>query len=206
MGIGFNLPCNGWDIETKDPPMRWDDHPIHKPTPIDTSFPILFLSNTRDPVTPLRAAHKMTRKFSKASIVENKAEGHCTISCVSLCLINHVRAYLDKGILPPEPKYDSNDSGEWTTCPCDEKPWKSLSDMVLHPGPDGRPYLELENEDVLVGKTAEEAEIMKAYSNLRWQFVKSAMWHQQFEYHNPLQQAVLSSTLFNTKQPTCTKP
>ncbi|KAI1377208.1 alpha/beta-hydrolase [Hypoxylon crocopeplum] len=193
MGIGINLACNGWDIEAKDPPMRWDDHLINKTVPIETSFPILFLSNHLDPVTPLHAALKMTRKFSESGIVEQKAEGHCTVSCISLCTINHVTAYLNKGILPPVPKFDSDDEGEWTTCTCDEKPWKSLHDMA--PKAD---------EDLLYGKTAEEANIMMGYSDLRYYFTKFLAHQQQFEYSNPLPAPFLSNAAFmNKKQATC---
>lgn len=60
--------------------MNWDDHPAHKSKPIKTSFPLLFLSNTLDPVTPLSAAIKMSQKFVDAGLVEQKAMGHCTIS------------------------------------------------------------------------------------------------------------------------------
>ncbi|KAI1391514.1 alpha/beta-hydrolase [Hypoxylon trugodes] len=205
MGVNLNLGCNGWDIETKDPPMRWDDHPIHKPKPINTSFPVLFLSNHLDPVTPLHAALKMTRKFSNASIVEQKAEGHCTLACVSLCTINHIRAYFDKGVVPPKPKFDSDDEGEWPTCDCDEKPWKSLSGRASMASPGSDPRSQGDYE-LLHGKTAEEVEVMMAYHDLRDQFVKFPMFHDQFEHHNPLRGAHLSSSIFSIReQHTCGK-
>ncbi|KAI2464871.1 alpha/beta-hydrolase [Annulohypoxylon bovei var. microspora] len=209
MNVGFNLGCNGWDIETKDPPMRWDDHPAHKQEPIETSFPVLFLSNHFDPVTPLRSALKMTRKFSQASIIEQKAEGHCTVSCISLCTIGHIQAYLDKGILPPAPKFDSDDEGEWTTCACDEKPWKSLNDWVTVPQPNGIGQLEkLERgTDILDGMTAEEARVMEAYGSLRNKFAEFTTAQQQFEYRNPIQLPRMGSSMFmSNEQPACSKP
>ncbi|KAI1772881.1 alpha/beta-hydrolase [Hypoxylon cercidicola] len=206
MGIGFNLPCNGWEIDAKDPPMRWDDHPTHKPAPIDTSFPILFLSNNLDPVTPLHSALKMTRKFSTASIVEQKAMGHCTLSCVSLCTINHIRAYLDKGVLPPAPRFDSDDVGEWATCDCDERPWKSLRNVGVHRDADGRFHEEIESAEILSGKTDEEVDAMMAYKNLRTRLAGSDAFLRQFDYPNPLRDAVLGTALFTVEdQPTCGK-
>ncbi|XDG01779.1 hypothetical protein ABKA04_001394 [Annulohypoxylon sp. FPYF3050] len=207
MNVGFNLPCNGWDIETKDPPMRWDDHPAHKQEPIDTSFPVLFMSNHFDPVTPLRSALKMTRKFSGASIIEQFAEGHCTVACVSLCMIGHVQAYFNKGIVPPAPKFDSSDQGEWTTCTCDEKPWKSLNNQIMVPQEDGGALVEEVNwkDDLLEGLTAEEANVMKAYSGLRNKFAEFITSQQRFEYRNPLQHLWTSSSM-NEVQPTCSKP
>ncbi|KAI1135702.1 alpha/beta-hydrolase [Hypoxylon sp. FL0543] len=205
MGVGFNLGCNGWDIEAKDPPMRWDDHPIHKPEPIETSFPVLFLSNHLDPVTPLHAALKMTRKFTGASIIEQKAEGHCTVSCVSLCTIGHIRAYLDKGVVPPAPKYDSEDEGEWTTCECNERPWKSFSSLGTASDSNSRTQVQ-GDDDVLNAKTAEEAEIMTAYSGVRNRFVEFMAAQQHFEYQNPLKAAYLHSSLLQGNgQHTCGK-
>ncbi|XXH00665.1 Synaptic vesicle transporter SVOP [Hypoxylon texense] len=191
MSVGFNLPCNGWDIDAKDPPMRWDDHPAHKPAPINTSFPILFLSNTLDPVTPLHSALKMTRKFSTASIVEQNAMGHCTLSCVSLCTIGHIRAYLDRGVLPPAPRFDSDDTGEWATCACDERPWRSLHEA---------------GEEISEGKTEEEVGAMTAYKDVRTRLLRKEAFLRQHDYRNPLREAVLSAMMSDRKsQPTCGK-
>ncbi|KAI0883232.1 alpha/beta-hydrolase [Annulohypoxylon maeteangense] len=196
MNVGFNLGCNGWDIETKDPPMRWDDHPAHKQQPIETSFPLLFLSNHFDPVTPLRSALKMTRKFSQASIIEQIAEGHCTVSCSSLCTIGHIQAYLNKGILPPAPKFSSDDEGEWTTCICDAKPWKNLMVEKTAMGTNN-----------LDGMTAEQANAMTAYGGLRDKFAEFTAAQQQFEYGNPIRLPRIRSSLFmNDEHPTCSKP
>ncbi|KAI1175495.1 Alpha/Beta hydrolase protein [Nemania sp. FL0916] len=134
-GIYSNLGCNGWAIENKDPPMRWDDHPAHKPTPTKTSFPILFLSNRLDPVTPLGDALAMTRKFANASIVEQDGTGHCTLSCVSSCTIAHLQAYLNDGVVPPSPKFESDTSndGQWPTCKCFDRPWRSSISLAEEP-------------------------------------------------------------------------
>ncbi|KAI1414552.1 alpha/beta-hydrolase [Hypoxylon sp. FL1857] len=203
MGVGFNLGCNGWDIESKDPPMRWDDHPIHKPEPIDTSFPVLFLSNHLDPVTPLHSALKMTRKFSGASIVEQKAEGHCTVSCISLCTISHIRAYLNKGVVPPAPRYDSEDEGEWTTCECYERPWKSLND----PPPIRAGSKIADFNYTLNPWEAGIVEITKSYSGVRNHFAEFMASQQHSEYQNPFNAALLfSSLLRGNEHHTCGKP
>lgn len=162
------MGCNGWEIESRDPPMRWDDHPAHKPGPIRTDFPILFMSNHFDPVTPLYAALKMVRKFENASIVEQLAEGHCAESCVSLCTHGHLRAYLNEGKLPPAPRFDGPNSGEWTQCECREKPWKSLS---------------LTEDDVLEGFSAEDAETLRNLGDWRDEFVKHTMQTQFGSHH-----------------------
>ncbi|KAI1485597.1 TAP-like protein-domain-containing protein [Biscogniauxia mediterranea] len=164
ISVDINVGCNGWEIDTKDPPMRWDDHPAHKPTPIETGFPLLFLSNHLDPVTPLQAALKMARKFANASIVEQGAEGHCTISCASLCTVNHIRAYLNDGVVPPAPKFDPDDHGEWVTCECKGKPWKPAQSF---------------DDD------QETTKAMRAYRDLGSIFAAHTM-HQQLSHDNPL--------------------
>ncbi|KAI2629118.1 TAP-like protein-domain-containing protein [Hypomontagnella submonticulosa] len=205
MGVSFNLGCNGWEIDAKDPPMRWDDHPIHKPEPIDTSFPVLFLSNHLDPVTPLHSALKMTRKFSDASIIEQKAEGHCTLSCISLCMLNHIRAYLDKGIVPPSPKYDADDKGEWATCDCDEKPWLSLNENARI-RKKGVGVVMGGRAQILEGKTAEEKVGMLAYNGLRRHFAKFASYESRVGRYNPLFEVHLDGLNRPYKEePTCDK-
>ncbi|KAI0145205.1 Alpha/Beta hydrolase protein [Xylariaceae sp. FL1272] len=120
-----DLGCNTWDIERKGPSMRWGDHPGKKPELIETNFPILILQNTLDPVTPLRHAIEVTKKFANASIVEQDGIGHCTLSCVSSCTLEHLRAYINRGVVPPAPVFDDEDGykGEWPKCTCREKPW-----------------------------------------------------------------------------------
>ncbi|KAK6954707.1 hypothetical protein Daesc_004675 [Daldinia eschscholtzii] len=205
MGVDLNLGCSGWEIESKDPPMRWDDHPIHKPKAIETSFPVLFLSNHLDPVTPLHYALKMTRKFSEASLIEQKAEGHCTVSCVSPCTLGHVRAYINDGVVPPVPKYGSNDEGEWTTCECHEKPWTSLNNIAVTSNSNSSPRGESQSE-LLTGKMAEELETMEASRHLRARIMEFTMSQQQFGDRNPLRTAPLGSLDFlNTKQTSCGK-
>ena len=48
--MSFILACDGFNIKNKGLTMNWDDDPKHKSDPIKTSFPILFLSNSADPV------------------------------------------------------------------------------------------------------------------------------------------------------------
>ncbi|KAK2686631.1 hypothetical protein QWA68_015254 [Fusarium oxysporum] len=127
MGIG--LSCNGWAIEPRGAPMPWDEHPIVERPPLRTSFPILFLSNHLDPVTHLQAALNMTQKFANATIVEQKAEGHCTLACPNLCTVKHIRAYINHGIVPKPPKFKNDPlnpgklAGKWETCECESEPW-----------------------------------------------------------------------------------
>src|SRR5690349_13856646 len=127
--MSFMIGCDSWDIESHSPPMRWDDHPDTEPEPINTSFPILFISNTHDPVTPLHAGLRMSKKFVNSGFLEQKSMGHCSISNPSFCTLTKVQQYLRDGVVPSHPKFDegSDDhgelTGEWETCEVDDCPW-----------------------------------------------------------------------------------
>jgi len=109
--------------------MPWDDHPAHKPKPIKTSFPLLFLSNSQDPVTPLKAGVKMARKFVDAGLVEQHGGGHCTLAAASFCTLMKVRAYLNEGKVPAHPEWGPKgkeiEEGNWEKCARDDYPWKN---------------------------------------------------------------------------------
>ncbi|KAK4154075.1 hypothetical protein C8A00DRAFT_14797 [Chaetomidium leptoderma] len=133
--MGIVMQCNGWDLS----------HPHHVPadpwaaagkgkgqSQIETANPILFLSNTYDPVTPLHAAVKMALKFKRAGLLEQKSQGHCTTATVSRCTAKVVREYLTTGNLPPPPTgVDADFKGEWERCGVDEVPWNSVGSHEL---------------------------------------------------------------------------
>ncbi|TLD13649.1 uncharacterized protein PgNI_03408 [Pyricularia grisea] len=125
--------CTGWRINPIDPPgfnlnitIPQDGGPA-----IKTAFPILFVSNTFDPVTPMHNGLAMSRRFVDAGFLEQRSEGHCSIATVSLCTMGKIKAYLEDGIVPPPPIF-SKDSGiikatpkgVWDRCKADENPWR----------------------------------------------------------------------------------
>ncbi|OHW96947.1 hypothetical protein CSPAE12_04390 [Colletotrichum incanum] len=80
-----------------------------------TSFPILFASNTIDPITPLTSARKMSSRFPGSILLLQEAVGHTVVDQgASNCYIGHIRAYL-QGIVPR-----SN-----TTCPQQYIPFRN---------------------------------------------------------------------------------
>ncbi|KAJ5374178.1 hypothetical protein N7517_006184 [Penicillium concentricum] len=65
-----------------------------------TSFPILFASNTIDPITPLKSARKMSSLFAGSVLLLQEGVGHTVIDQgASDCYFAHVQAYL-QGIVP----------------------------------------------------------------------------------------------------------
>lgn len=66
-----------------------------------TSHPILFISNTADPVTPLRSGRIMHGLFPGSGLLVGDGAGHCSIAIPSICTLLHIRAYFQTGALPP---------------------------------------------------------------------------------------------------------
>ncbi|GAB1316480.1 hypothetical protein MFIFM68171_06690 [Madurella fahalii] len=159
-GIWMNLmmACNGWDIYGPHPTPKhpWSAALSSNPSSqdqVETAFPLLFLSSTYDPVTPLAAAVKMALQFKDAGLVEQLSEGHCTIAAASTCTAKVVRDYVHRGKVPAPPVAGNR---EWMRCGVDEGPWG----IIKH-----------RNEGVLGVGAEEEREIMQG-----WKEVQKALW------------------------------
>ncbi|KAF2013380.1 hypothetical protein BU24DRAFT_483091, partial [Aaosphaeria arxii CBS 175.79] len=90
----IRLSCTAWPIR-----------PIHRFTSpfgaSNTHHPILFMTNTADPVTPLRSAHIMSSRFPGSRVLVQDAAGHCALTNPTPCVVLHVKAYFQSGDLPP---------------------------------------------------------------------------------------------------------
>ncbi|KAJ6526211.1 TAP-like protein-domain-containing protein [Mycena vulgaris] len=95
--------CRHWGL-IQPPPERYAGqwklgHDLQPPR-----NPILFVSNTYDPVTPISSGRRMVNVFGKdnARLLENNAYGHCSVSQPSLCIAHAIRDYMIRGTLPVE--------------------------------------------------------------------------------------------------------
>ncbi|KJZ70510.1 hypothetical protein HIM_10096 [Hirsutella minnesotensis 3608] len=80
-------------------------HNFVPPRRVKTSHPLLILSNTHDPATPLVGAKVAREVFDGSRLVEVNAYGHGVDQWPELpskCLMKHVHTYLQDGILPVE--------------------------------------------------------------------------------------------------------
>jgi pimeloyl-ACP methyl ester carboxylesterase len=86
------LRCTAWKIRAS--------HTFQGPFGSNTSHPLLFISNTADPVTPLRSGRFMQNLFPGSGLLISDHAGHCSISAPDPCALAHVRAYFQTGALP----------------------------------------------------------------------------------------------------------
>ncbi|QIW95476.1 hypothetical protein AMS68_000994 [Peltaster fructicola] len=81
----------------------------------NTSFPILFIGNSADPVTPVRNARKMARGYRSAGVLEQESSGHCSTSAPSRCTREVIYRYFQLGELPEPGKHCSADQYPFET-------------------------------------------------------------------------------------------
>ncbi|KAF9457253.1 TAP-like protein-domain-containing protein [Collybia nuda] len=66
----------------------------------NTSFPILLIGNTADPVTPLWAAKKVSKGYPGSVVLTQNSPGHSSLTAPSLCTQKYIRRYFTDGTLP----------------------------------------------------------------------------------------------------------
>lgn len=86
------MKCAAWKIRAT--------YKFNGPYGGNTSHPILFVSNTADPVTPLNSGRIMQAKFPNSRLLVNDQAGHCSFSATNLCAYEKIRTYFQTGALP----------------------------------------------------------------------------------------------------------
>ncbi|KAI0137448.1 TAP-like protein-domain-containing protein [Xylariales sp. AK1849] len=76
---------------------------------INTSFPILFIGNIADNVTPLRSARNNSKAFPGSVVLVQKSYGHCSLAAPSTCSAKVINEYFQKGALPEPDTYCDQD-------------------------------------------------------------------------------------------------
>ncbi|KIY62125.1 alpha/beta-hydrolase [Cylindrobasidium torrendii FP15055 ss-10] len=91
--LTIEAACGGWKVRpeaTFRGPIAADN----------TSFPILFIGNTFDPVTPLSAAKTVSASFPGSVVLAQNSGGHSSLSAPSNCSRQYFLDYFLKGSLP----------------------------------------------------------------------------------------------------------
>ncbi|KIP07581.1 hypothetical protein PHLGIDRAFT_117972 [Phlebiopsis gigantea 11061_1 CR5-6] len=86
--------CAGWNISAADQ--------LNGTFTTSTSTPILFISNTYDPVTPISGGRTMSSGFAGSVILTQNSTGHTSLSAPSACTADVIRKYVVDGTLPVE--------------------------------------------------------------------------------------------------------
>jgi hypothetical protein len=97
-----------------------------------TNYPLLYVGNDYDPVTPLTFARKMATLFPKAGVLRVKSFGHCSISQPSKCAKRAIADYFLNGTVPTRNLASDGYVEAGIVCDVDRDPWddtvKSESD------------------------------------------------------------------------------
>ncbi|KAK0429846.1 TAP-like protein-domain-containing protein, partial [Armillaria borealis] len=86
------ISCSGWKFHREG---RFTG-----PITANTSYPILFIGNTADSVTPLSTAKKTSRAFPGSVVLTQNSSGHTSLAASSTCTHAYVQAYFKNGTLP----------------------------------------------------------------------------------------------------------
>lgn len=100
-----HMECAEWKISAK-----WR---YNGPFAGNTSYPLLIIAPTFDPVTPLKHAKAVQKRYAGSALLIQNSYGHTSIESPSLCTAKNVRAYFTHGTLPTE----------GTVCEVDELPF-----------------------------------------------------------------------------------
>ncbi|KAL4894901.1 hypothetical protein BDV59DRAFT_165593 [Aspergillus ambiguus] len=127
----MEMDCVKWNVTPK-----WT---LKGPFSGNTSYPLLFVNNILDPVTPLRrysvpcqvtvpgscpnqsaSAEAMSERFPGSTVLRQDSEGHSTLAAPSSCTAAAIRKYFQTGELPLP----------GTVCKGDLKPFIGTPDVI----------------------------------------------------------------------------
>lgn len=102
------LNCIGRRIRPKwNPHLHHHHSGDHPPTKsqnhthtVITNFPILFIGNIADNITPLRSSYNNSAAFPGSVVLTQKSYGHASVAAPSTCTARAIRAYFQDGTLP----------------------------------------------------------------------------------------------------------
>ncbi|KAF7367704.1 AB hydrolase-1 domain-containing protein [Mycena sanguinolenta] len=92
VGTG-RISCSGWQVYREG---RF----LGPVSAANTSFPLLLIANTADPVTPKIAALKAQAGFPGSVLLTQDSPGHTSATAPSLCTYGYIREYLVNGVFP----------------------------------------------------------------------------------------------------------
>lgn len=97
------FPCAFWNISSDD---RYTG-----PFGGKTKTPILFVSNTIDPITPIQNGKKGARIFEGAELLTVEGTGHSVSATENKCAYSKINTFFQSGTLPGENNYCALEMG-----------------------------------------------------------------------------------------------
>ncbi|KAL0580849.1 hypothetical protein V5O48_001141 [Marasmius crinis-equi] len=91
----LRIACNGWSPDIPKARFRG-------PFSGNTSFPLLIIGNTADPITPLSSAKTVSQNFPGSVVLTQDYPGHTTLFIQSNCTSRAAREYFVNGTMPDE--------------------------------------------------------------------------------------------------------
>ncbi|PVI02455.1 alpha/beta-hydrolase [Periconia macrospinosa] len=98
----LRLMCTAWPIKAVYRFGGDDEADANYGAPNGTSHPILWVSNTADPVTPLASGRLMQARFPGSGLLVQDSAGHCSLALPTPCTITRIRDYFQRGELPAQ--------------------------------------------------------------------------------------------------------
>ncbi|KAI0116151.1 TAP-like protein-domain-containing protein [Hypoxylon sp. NC0597] len=89
---GYVIPCAQWKFHAKE---RYEGD-----FNVKTKYPLLFVGNSFDPVTPLISARNMSSGFEGSALLTHNGHGHTSLSQRSNCTDAVIQDYILEGKLP----------------------------------------------------------------------------------------------------------
>ncbi|KAJ7250175.1 TAP-like protein-domain-containing protein [Mycena haematopus] len=88
----WRVHCSGWKVHRPDRFLG--------PVGANTSFPLLIIGNTADPITPITWAKKASGLFPGSVLLTQDSPGHTSLVAPSTCTHGTLRDYFQNGTLP----------------------------------------------------------------------------------------------------------
>ncbi|KAK4167179.1 Alpha/Beta hydrolase protein [Cladorrhinum sp. PSN259] len=95
--VSFRLACVGRGNNVRP---RWRFDGFKGGERIKTRFPILFVNNVADNVTPLISARKNSEVFEGSVVLVQEGYGHTSLAAGSKCTAEKIRRYFQEGEVP----------------------------------------------------------------------------------------------------------
>ncbi|RDW91638.1 hypothetical protein BP5796_02803 [Coleophoma crateriformis] len=122
----LRIQCSKWPITSQD---RFSG-----PFGGVTKTPMLFVSNTIDPATPIANGQKSVKNYAGARLLTIDGVGHSSLGPLNSCAFQHIATYFQTGVLPSSNMFCSIEAGAFgvTLTSNSSMGWKTNTSSASH--------------------------------------------------------------------------